>query len=151
MRLLVSECWKEHLETMLTNDFLLCDEEGEFVLASLVELAELNTLDFCSDIGSEVLDGSGSSQQVLERRVSILAMLICLESFIRWIFSTDVFLVVPDRQIVWVSCRRVLSNAFQFIFVVCCLGALSEGFLVSFFELVFDVDLLSTRILKGFD
>ena len=56
MRLLVSECWKEHLETMLTNDFLLCDEEGEFVFASLVEFAELDALDLSADVGSKVFD-----------------------------------------------------------------------------------------------
>jgi len=41
---------------MLTDDFLLCDEEGKFILASLVEFAELDALDLCSDIGSKVFD-----------------------------------------------------------------------------------------------
>ena len=45
-KVLVSECY----------DLLLGDEEGQLVFTSIVELAELDTVDFGADDGGQIID-----------------------------------------------------------------------------------------------
>jgi len=62
------------------HNFALGNEKSKLVLASLVELADLNAFDFGSDVGGDSLDG-GVCEQVRERLVGIFAVLNGSECF----------------------------------------------------------------------
>jgi hypothetical protein len=71
---LVPECY----------DLLLGDEESEFVFASVGKLAELNAVDFRSDVRGEISD-LGVLQEVGEGWIGVLAALGVLERLPRWV------------------------------------------------------------------
>lgn len=59
--------------------FPLCDVAGEFVLASIGETAQLNTLNLSTDSGSEMRDLCVGFDEVGKARVGIFAVFVMLE------------------------------------------------------------------------
>lgn len=81
------------------DDFLLGYEQGEFVLAGLVEFGELHAFHFSADVGSDVLH-FGSFEEVGEAGVCIMAVFHGLEGLVGRILD-----VVPVGQVVRVGSR----------------------------------------------
>lgn len=115
-------------------DFLLRDEEGEFVTACAVEGAQLDAFDFGADVGAEVFD-LGIGEEVGKGWVGVFAVFVGLEGLEGWVFH-----VVPEREVVGVFGWGVFARAFQFGFVVGAAWTLGKGFFVAILTLVFGVN-----------
>lgn len=96
----------EVCEVLVTesNDLALSHKQGELVLASIREGAELDTSDLGTNAGGQLLDLGALLQEIGEGWVSIETMLDVLEGFPRRVFLA----VVPGREIM-----RVLRNGSQ--------------------------------------
>jgi hypothetical protein len=66
------------------DDLLLSDKEGEFVLSGICQFADLDTMDFGTDVRGDVND-LGILQEIWKRWVGILAVLGMLEGLPWWI------------------------------------------------------------------
>lgn len=64
---------------------MLSNEERELILASSVEFAELDTVDFSADVGGQFLDLDVAIEETREFGVCILAVLIGFEGLVGWI------------------------------------------------------------------
>lgn len=65
-----------------TDDFPLRHKESKLVLALLGQLAELNAVDLAANAGRELLNLCDAlGQEIRERRVGILAVVVVLEGF----------------------------------------------------------------------
>ena len=62
-----------------TDYFLLSNEKCELVFALVVELAQLDALDFGTNVTSQVIHLGLVTEEVRERRVGIFAVLIKFE------------------------------------------------------------------------
>jgi hypothetical protein len=71
---LVAECY----------DLLLGDEQGELVLPGICQFAELDTMDFSTDVRGDISD-LGILQEIRKRWVGVLAVLGMLEGLPWWI------------------------------------------------------------------
>lgn len=70
-----------------TDDSSLCNEESQLVLSGLRKLAQLHTMNFGPDKGSDIvcLDFA-RVQQIREREIGVLAMFTVFERLERGIF-----------------------------------------------------------------
>ena len=70
----------QRCEVLVTegDDLLLGDEQGQLVLAFVVELGELDAEDLCANGGSDVLH-LGTLQEILQPWIGILAMFVMLK------------------------------------------------------------------------
>lgn len=87
-KVLVAEC----------DDLALGDEEGELVLASGGELAELHAADFRAGCGGQLGDFAALDKEILEGWVGANTMLYVLE----WLERRVLLVIVIDWKIVWV-------------------------------------------------
>lgn len=96
-----------------TNDLPLSNKQGQLILALLGQLAQLDTTHFRADVGREVVDdGLALGEQIRERRVSILAVVVVLKGLEGRI---SLRLVVPHGQVMGEGGRRLFGGALQFI------------------------------------
>jgi hypothetical protein len=143
-KVLVAECY----------DFLLGYEQCELIFASISQLAQLHPMDLSTNIRGNVVN-FGVLQEIRKRWVRILAMLLVLKCSQRRISGTSIraarfieplysllFLIVPDRKIVGISCRRVLLGTSELEFLSKHLWTTKRGFLV-----LSDTRLVTNRLL----
>src|SRR5690242_10862744 len=106
-------------------NLLLSNEQCQLIFASVCKLAELNSVNFSTDICSQICN-FGVFQKVGERRIGVLAMLIVLER-LQW---RVLLFEIPDREVVGIFSRRMLASSSQLELLFVQLGSAKRSLFI---------------------